>query len=349
MTQTATPEWGTILLLGGSGRLGHYVAQELLRQPEQKTIISLNRSESVKHPCPGVEYRQVDLCNSTALRQVMLETRPTAIFNLAAPAHANTLTPKSEFEQVFVHAQDLILELAKEVSTKYLVTATSANVAAGDEHIDVDETARLWPIDSTAFAYWVQRAEAERRLLAADCTELQTVSLRLPLIIGEMDYAFVPAVIKTLREGKAAVQVGNDTGLIATIPASEAARAHILALRRLMEADNNAHGEAFYITGKYPLSFWSMCHIVWKEAGWEEKTPTIMPRWLAQAIATVTETVMRPFGMEPTLSSHTIKFTCNTFTYNGAKAKERLGFLPELDIEEELRKSTRWSLKYEST
>jgi len=41
----------------------------------------------------------------------------------------------------------------------------------------------------------------------------------------------------------------NDTGLMATVAAGDAARAHILTLRALIKPDNNAHGETFYIVG----------------------------------------------------------------------------------------------------
>ena len=347
MTTASPPKWGPIILIGGTGRLGYYVAEQLLQQPECGTVISLNRSQKITHSCPGVEYRVADLRNTAALTKILEEIRPETIINVAAPAHTNTLTPKSEFEEVIVNAQNTLVRLAKQVGTKYMIYTTSANVAAGDEHRNIDETAPLWPEDSNSFAYWVQRARAEKLLLGDDCAALQTVSLRLPLIIGERDYAFTPAVVGSLERGAAGVQVGSDSGLLATVSGRDAARAHVLALRGLMTGpDNKVHGEAFYILGNQALSFWTMSRIIWTETGWKkEKEPFVLPEWLAWIIATVGEMLMKPFGKEPEMSTHVLKFMFNTWTYNGRKARDVLGYEPQDDTAEELRKSVRWHLK----
>jgi sterol-4alpha-carboxylate 3-dehydrogenase (decarboxylating) len=343
------PKWGPILIVGGSGRLGFFIAQQLLQQSECGRLISISRSKKIAHPCDGVEYRITDLRDSIALGTTLRSIRPETIINAAAPAHANTLTPRSEFEEVFVKAQDTLLALAREVGTKYIVCTTSSSVAEGYNHVHVDETAPLWPENSSAWAYWVQRARAERRLLAADSPALQTFSLRLPLIIGEREYAFVPSMLKTMREGNTNVQIGNDAGLMATVGAGDAARAHILALRALMKLDNNVHGEAFYIVGQKPLSFWTMARIIWSEAGWkQEKVPFVMPEWLARTIGLGSEMVMWPFGIEPQLSMHVLRFMCNTWTYDGSKARDCLGYMPQDDTEEQLRKGVRWYLEHES-
>jgi len=277
---------------------------------------------------------------------VIREIQPQTIINVAAPAHTNTLTSAIVYEEVFVEAQDNLIRLAKEVGTEYMICTTSSSVAAGYEHVQVDETATLWPEDSKAFAYWVQRARAERRLLAADSSTFQTVSLRLPLIIGERDYAFVPSLIDTLRTGNTSFQIGNDAGLLATVSAKDAARAHILALKEVMKPSNEVHGEAFYIIGPKPLSFWTMARIVWSEAGWiQDKAPTIIPEWIARIVAATSEVLLRPFGREPHLSTHVIRFMCGTWTYNGRKACDVLGYKPQSDTEEELRRSVRWYLR----
>lgn len=350
-TNDRSPQkWGPILVVGGSGRLGYFILQQLLQQPECGRIFSINRSKKIAHPCDGIEYRVADLRDSTALGNVLKEIKPETIINAAAPAHSNTLTPKSEFEEVIVKAQDTLMGLSKQIGTKYMVCTTSSSVVEGYNHVRVDETAPLWPENSSAFAYWVQRARAERRLLAADSMDFQTVSLRCPLIIGEREYAFVPSMLKSMREKNTGVQIGEDKGLMATVSANDAARAHILALRGLMKPDNHVHGEAFYIVGPKPLSFWTMARIIWDEGGWkQEKIPFVMPAWVARMIAQGSDMVMRPFGIEPHLSMHVWRFMCNNWTYDDRKARCFLGYVPQDDTEDQLRKGVRWYLAQEST
>jgi sterol-4alpha-carboxylate 3-dehydrogenase (decarboxylating) len=349
MENESHAKWGPILIVGGSGRLGYFIALQLLQQPECGRVVSVSRSNKIAHPCDGVEYRVADVRDSDALGNVMREVMPETIINSAAPAHVNTVTPSSEFEQVFVKGQDTLMALAQQVGTKYIICTTSSSVIEGYNHVQADETVPLWPENSAAFPYWVQRARAEKRLLAVDSATFQTVSLRLPLIIGEREYAFVPAMLKTMKEGNTGVQIGSDHGLLATVSGNDAARAHILALRALMKPRNDVHGEAFYITGKTALSFWTMARIIWNEAGWEqEKAPFVMPEWVAKLMAVGSETIMRPFGIEPQLTMHMLRFMCNTWTYDGSKARDRLRYVPEDDTEDQLRKSVRWHLKHEA-
>lgn len=226
MKTESTPAWGLILIVGGSGRLGYFLAQTLLQQPECGRIISLSRGPAIAHPCEGVEYRFLDVKDYQAFASIMRDLRPETITYAAAPAHTTPETPKSEYKAVFVHAQDILITLAREVGTKYIVGTTSSGVVVGYQHVEVNETAPLWPEDSSAWAYWVQRARAERRLLAADCPSsgLQTVSLRLPLIIGEREIAFVAGMMQTMRAGQTGLQLGKDKGALATVSGGDAAR-----------------------------------------------------------------------------------------------------------------------------
>ncbi|KAL4928013.1 uncharacterized protein BDV17DRAFT_292033 [Aspergillus undulatus] len=346
MQPSSPPKWGPILIVGGSGRLGYFIAQCLLQQPECATVVSISRSSQIAHPCPGVAYRVADIQDRDALSKVLHDVQPETIINCAAPAHTNTTTPASQFEKVFVTGQDTLMALARQVgSTRYMICTTSSSVIAGYNHVLADEMAPLWSDDSSAFPYWVQRARAEKRLLASDSAAFQTVSLRLPLIIGEREYAFVPAMLKTLEDGNTGVQIGRDRGLLATVSAGDAARAHVLALRAVMRLGNDVHGEAFYITGKEDLSFWTMARIIWEEAGWRrDKPPFVMPDWVAWLMAALSEMLLWPVGIEPQLTLHMVRFMCNTWTYDGTKARDRLGYVPEDDTEEELRKGVRWHL-----
>lgn len=267
MGRDSDTKWGTIMIVGGSGHLGYFIAHELLQQPECGRMVSISRRTKIAHPCDSVEYRVADVQDSVALADVLREITPETIINSAAPSHVDTSTSSSEFEDVFVKGQETLMALAQRFGTKYMVCTTSSSVIEGYHHKQADETAPLWPEDSSAFLYWVQRARAERRLLGADSASFQTVSLRLPLIIGEREYAFVPAMLKMMKGGQTGVQIGNDHGLLATVSANDAARAHILALRGLMKPKNDVHGEAFYIIGKTDLSFWTMACIIWAEAG----------------------------------------------------------------------------------
>ncbi|TLS21014.1 uncharacterized protein PpBr36_10742 [Pyricularia pennisetigena] len=337
-------KWGPVLIVGGSGRLGYFIARELLQQPECDRVVSISRSSAVANACEGVEYRVADIRDGEAVAAIMAEVRPETIINSASPPHTDeTVTSKTEFEEFFGEAQEKLLAAARRFGSRYLVFTSSSSVIQGYNHYDADETAPMWPENSRAYPYWVQRAKMENRLLAADSPELQSVALRLPLIVGERDYAFVPSMVKALEDGQTGVQIGSGYGKLTTVSADDAARAHVLALRGLMRPGNDVHGEAFYIIGKKPvISFQAMARVVWVEAGWKPSPPSItVPDWAAKTLVAACEMITWPLGITPPLTVHMLRIMCNTWTYNDTKARERLGYVPRDDTVDALRKGTR--------
>ncbi|KAF2171052.1 hypothetical protein M409DRAFT_19025 [Zasmidium cellare ATCC 36951] len=342
-------KWGTILVIGGAGRLGYFVIQELLKQPECGRIVSINRKLHEENQHEVVEYRAVDVRAAETLRTLMYDVKPEAIINTAAPGHVDGSTPVNEFHEVLVTAQASLIDLARLVGTKVFITTSSANVAGGWEHVSIDETAPYWPETSSFFPYWIKKAAAERELLAADSPTLQTVSLRLPLIIGERDYAFVPSLLKTLEQGQTGVQIGNNTGRLATISAEDGAVAHVLALRRLLQPGNDVHGQIFYITNTRALPFWTMAQIVWTAAGWKKtREPFVVPEALAMCMALVSEwfVYLTSFGRRAAVfNQRVVYFMCREWTYDESKAERTLGFVPKNDVEEQLKRSVEWELR----
>ncbi|TLD17422.1 uncharacterized protein PgNI_02216 [Pyricularia grisea] len=346
--QDSDRKWGPILIVGGSGRLGYFIARDLLQQPECSRVISISRTPAVMHRCEGVEYRVADIRDSEAVAAIMAEVQPETIINSASPPHTvETVTSKADFEEFFGETQDKLVAAARRFGTKYFVFTSSSCVIEGYNHYDADEKAPMWPENSKAYPYWVQRAKMEKRLLAADSPELQFVALRLPLIIGERDYAFVPSMVKAFEDGQTGFQIGSGHGKLTTVSADDAARGHVLALRGLMRPGNDVHGEAFYIIGKKPvISFPAMARVVWVEVGWKPSPPSFtMPEWAAKFLVAAYETLIWPFGVTPLLTSHMLSIMCNTWTYNDTKARERLGYMPKDDTVDALRKGTRWFLE----
>jgi len=75
-------------------------------------------------------------------------------------------------------------------------------------------------------------------------------------------------------------------------------RGKILAqkgIKNQKKKKKDVHGEAFYITGKTDLSFWTMARIIWAEAGWVEERAPFIPEWAAKLIAAFSEVLARLF------------------------------------------------------
>lgn len=101
-------------------------------------------------------------------------------------------------------------------------------------------------------------------------------------------------------------------------------------------------GEAFIITNESPVYFWDFARAVWQEAGDTvgtnpSKVWVISTGW-ALFIASIMEIILGIFGKEPSLNRVKVRFSAMTRYHNIAKAKQRLGYEPQVSLEEGIRR-----------
>ena len=209
--------------------------------------------------------------------------------------------------------------------------------------IDADEDAPK--CDAPQFRpghYYRTKAEAERLVLGADQSNLATVSLRLCLTYGERDTSLLPALMEAYHEKNTNVQLGNNTAPYDFVYAGNAAKAHILAAKALLNPDRargKVRGEAFMITDGKPLRFWDSAHTIWRAAG--DKTRyeevTVIPAWIAMILAHLTEWFcwIFTFGrVVPTkFNANAVIHATQQYTYKIDKARKSLGYDPIPDFE----------------
>ena len=94
-------------------------------------------------------------------------------------------------------------------------------------------------------------------LQASKLGSLRTCALRPHLIWGKGDPHLFPRVIERARSGKLR-RVGNGRNLIDVVHVENAARAHLLALQRLLAGDNALNGQALFITDGQPIACWDL-------------------------------------------------------------------------------------------
>ncbi|CAF9924400.1 MAG: erg26, C-3 sterol dehydrogenase [Alectoria fallacina] len=240
-------------------------------------------------------------------------------------------------------------------------------MAAGPEHINLDESTLLADSDSNSYSYVRTKAQADimvlkanRRMSKQNQSGLLTACIRLPIVYGERDLVSIPGALAALEKNQTNFQLGDGSNMWDFASADNAAKAHILlaeALLRSVEKDYTTpkvDGEAFNITDGQPHLFWDFPLIIWKAAGWEPpadraKKMVILPTRLALVIAVMMEWIywvvtlgtQRP-GL---LSKQQVWISCYTHTYRIDKAKERLGYKPVPDFEAGIQKAVAWLLE----
>lgn len=208
----------------------------------------------------------------------------------------------------------------------------------------------MWQPGSEGTPYDITKSIADSLVRKTNGEELKTVALRLCLMVGERDNAFVPGLIGVRTD----VQLGDNTNLMDATAASNAAYAHLLAAKALLDpsrARGPVAGEAFNITDGNPVPFWDLSRMIWRPAG--NFTPveevTVLPVWLAITLAAVTEWVFlictlgrrKPKAMNKLAVSYCVR----THSYSIEKARRALGYNPVSDLEEEIKRSVKWELQ----
>lgn len=173
---------------------------------------------------------------------------------------------------------------------------------------------------------------------------MRTVALRPAIIYGERDNDMTPNLMRSLRAGRAGIQVGPNTNLLSFTYAGNSADAHLLAAARLLAnpaaGSGSVGGEAFFVTNGEPVRFWDFSRAAWRAAG--DTTPPEKVRVLSVNVALwfawVAEWVGWFQGRPPAVTRVGVRVSQMTRWYDISKARERLGYEPKVPWEEGLRR-----------
>jgi sterol-4alpha-carboxylate 3-dehydrogenase (decarboxylating) len=372
MESGSEPLLGSVLVIGGSGFVGYHITKYFLEQRSCISISVLSRNPR-RNVLAGVSYHTGDISNAAELEKLIDEICPTVIIHAACPSP--TSASSRTYREIIVRGTRTLLDIAlKSSSVKVFIYTSSATMAVGSAHIDVDETTPLADTDPRSHPYAKCKAIADKMVLNANSPNsdmnqgsLLTACIRLPIVYGERDLVTIPGCLGALENNQINVILGHGTNLWDFTSAENSAYAHHLIAVALMKrvVDSSASnvdgeassaskvdGEAFNITDGERHQFWDLPRLTWKAVGWvpseNDRVIKLAPGFLL-ALAFCLEWLywLFTFGQKhPTLlSRQQIEYSCFEHTYQIGKARERLGYNPSADFEAGVRKAVQWSLE----
>lgn len=320
-----------ILVTGGGGFLGSAVVRQLLELGESVRI--LQRSPAPALVALGVDVVRGDLADARAVLAAC--TGCDAVIHVAAKAGVWG-SFQSYWDANVVGTQNVI-DACKALGIGVLVhTSTPSVIHAGGDVEGVDESVPLATHFSTA--YPATKAEAEKRVLAANSPGLATVALRPHLIWGPNDPQLTARVLARARAGRLRL-VGGGHKTIDSVYIDNAAAAHLLALDRLRADGPNAAcaGKPYFITQGEPMPQRQLINGMLAAAGLPPCERSISPRmaWLAGAVL---ELVWRVLGRqdEPLMTRFVAEQLSTAHWYSIAAARRDLGYDPQVSVAEGL-------------
>ncbi|KAF8073946.1 3-beta hydroxysteroid dehydrogenase/isomerase family-domain-containing protein, partial [Lyophyllum atratum] len=230
----------------------------------------------------------------------------------ASPIHG---LPPAIYYKVNEEGTRVVLSACRAAGVRKLVYTSSTGVVwTGADFVGVTEDQVKVP--SVGYdAYHHTKALGERLVLDENGKDgMQVVVLRLCGLTGERDKQLIWRLAQALERGQHNVQIGDNTNLIDYLYVGNAAFAHVLAADKLLDEPEAVAGQVFFITNDYPMLQWDFNRLLWSKI---TGTPT-----------------------EFNLCN--IRFITGIQWYDIEKAKELLGYEPQVTLEEGVRRTAQW-------
>jgi len=230
------------LIVGGAAHLGAHLVEALLRGPEPIAITVMDL-----RPYAGPRAEQVvsvlgDLTAADDCARVLGSGSFDVVFSMVTPNLRKATA--EEFERVNVDGIRTLVGACRHGEVRALVYVSS--IAVLDhfrDHIDVDETEPLPPIEQYRSPYDRSKRLGEQLILAADRPgALRTCSLRMGGILSSMSDITLSSLTASV------VLTQNESKPIDMIYGGDAAFALVLAMQGLLERPDEVGGEPFFIT-----------------------------------------------------------------------------------------------------
>jgi nucleoside-diphosphate-sugar epimerase len=317
-----------ILVTGGGGFLGGAVVRQLLARGEQ--VRSLQRSDVPGLRALGVEVVRGDLADAQAVLDAARGCE--AIVHVAAKA--GVWGSEDSYLRANVLGTQHVLDACRAHGIARLVhTSTPSVIHAGGDVEGVDETAPL--ATHFATAYPRTKAEAERRVLAANGPELATVVLRPHLIWGPDDPQLTARILARAQAGRLRL-VGGGHKLVDSAYIDNAAHAHLLALDRVKPGAACA-GKAYFITQGEPMPQRQLIDGILAAAGLPPCTRSVSPR-LAYVLGATMELAWHALRREdePLMTRFLARQLATAHWYDITAARRDLGYAPLVTVAEGL-------------
>lgn len=317
-------------MTGGGGFLGQAIVRRLIARGDQVRIVQ--RSEAPELAALGVECLRGDIADSAVVERAGADCE--IVFHVAAKA--GVWGPYEDFHRANVTGTENVLKACRSNGVRKLVYTSSPSVVFdGRDESGIDESA---PYPQQFLAHYPRtKAIAEQLVLAANCAELSTVSLRPHLIWGPGDNHLYPRLIQRARQGRLR-RVGAGKNVVDTTYIDNAADAHLLVAEKL-NPDSPTAGKAYFISNDEPVLLWEIINRMLACGNAPLVTKSISAS-AAYWIGGLLEMAYSVSGQreEPPMTRFVARQLATDHWFRLDAAKRDFGYLPKVTIEEGLKR-----------
>ncbi|HJL15023.1 MAG TPA: NAD-dependent epimerase/dehydratase family protein [Sandaracinaceae bacterium LLY-WYZ-13_1] len=312
-----------VFVTGGSGFVGGHVIEGLVRDGHEVRAMARSGSSAAK----------VEAFGGAPVRCALGEVPASALEGCDAVVHAAAFVEeygtRRQYWEANVEGTAQLLEAARDAGVgRFVLVGTEAALFDGGDLIDADET-HPYPARHR-FLYSETKAEAERRVLAANDDAMTTMSVRPCFVWGPRDNSVLPAVLRMVEDG-GWVWLDGGRRLTSTTHVANLVHGIALALER------GEGGEAYFVTDDENRTIREFVSAYAATAG-AELPDRSLPGSVARAVAGMLEGTWRLLGIRrpPPLTRMAAAMMSRDKTVVCDKAKRELDYAPVVSVREGL-------------
>lgn len=305
---------------GAAGFIGRGVSRRLVS--EGATVVGLDRADPDRVAATGAEPRPCDVTDARAVARAL--TGCTHVVHTAALV--TDWGPMRDFVAVNVRGTRNVLDAAAEHGVERVVHLSSVAAWGYEFRHDLAEDATPRPcgvpyIDTKAASDVLARRRGAAVVRPGD-------------VYGPESAPWIVRPLEALRRGRFRLPAPGD-GVMTPVYVDDLVDCVVRAL-----ATPGMDGEAVVAWDGRPVSAADFFAHHARMLGLD-RVPTL-PAPVVVAVAAVQEAVARVTGRPPDFSRNALAFITRRAAYPNARARELLGWEPQVDLEEGMRRSEHW-------
>ena len=319
---------GVILVTGGTGFTGSHLVSSLLRDYGRVRVLTRSAARASAALPPGVEVIQGDICDPEAVDRATEGCE--IVYNLAAAFREPGIT-NARYAQVHVEGTRHLLEASLRHGVRRIVHCSTVGVLSHIENPPADESWEYSPGD----VYQATKAEGERVALAYARDRGAPVTVVRPTpIYGPGDTRLLK--LFKLISRRRFVMLGDGQIYFHLVHVDDLVRG-----LRLLGTHPGAVGEVFIIGGAEYLTLNEVVALIGRELG-VPAPRRHLPARPFQLLGSLCERICVPLGITPPIYRRRVDFFTKSRAFSIRKAREILGFVPEVDLETGIRETIAW-------
>ncbi len=322
------------LVTGGTGFVGTHLVRKLTERGDKVRCLVRKTSDVASLKRMGVELAEGDI---TMYESLLDAARGAEVIYHAAALVEVGGASRSEFYLVNVEGTRNVLKACETAGVGRLVHVSTQSVTF--DFTDKYDSTEDAPFPSRyKDNYSETKALAEREVMgAAKQGRVSACAVRPTWVWGPGDMTILPIIAKLARR-KQLFLINGGRAETSTSYVENVCDCLILAAQR-----ENVSGEAFLVTDDERITAREFIEKMADAAGFARPKLSI-PYGLAYASAAVAETLHAISGSRkpPLMTRYGIALTGRNLTFSCEKAKRALGYRPEVNIDEGMRRLSAW-------